>query len=152
MSDEFSILIPKDPLKCGEAKRDLLRRFTGWLNSCKPGLWRIEICQHRQRRTDRQNRYYWPCFVAPFAKWLTENWGENYTAEQAHEILKARFLTVEKVDPNTGELFTFIRSTTDLDTVEFNRYLDQCGEFLATYCGFVVPEPSEYHEREEVKV
>jgi hypothetical protein len=113
------------------------------------GRHRVSICPFRPRRSDRQLRYYWPAFVQPLARWLCENWGEPHEPEDAHEILKGRFLRVERVDRRTGEVFLRVGSTGDLDTARFNRYLDDCANFLAEYCGIEVPPPHLYHERDD---
>lgn len=111
------------------------------------GQHRVEIIKHYPRRTDRQNRYYWPCFVTPFSDWLSDQ-GDD--PEAAHEILKRRFLTKHITNKDTGESVEWVGSTTKLTTVEFNEYLDKCAQFLAEFCGIEVPEPNIYHEPEEV--
>jgi hypothetical protein len=139
---EFSVDFTSDVSK---------RRLWAFLKGCR-GKWRITAVRWRQRRTDRQNRYYWPAFVTPFLAYLNEENGESHTKLSAHEILKGRFLRSTFIHKETGEAFDFTRSTTDLSTGEFNNYLDQCAAFLAEYCGIIVPEPSEYHEREAALV
>jgi uracil phosphoribosyltransferase len=67
----------------------------------------------------------------------------------AHAVLKEMFLKTTVIDQQTGRELTYIRSSTDLNTVEFNEYLDRIAEFLATECGFVVPEPDAYREAVE---
>ena len=111
------------------------------------GRWRFNVCRYRPRRSDRQNRFYWPCFVQPFAGWLLENGHDDATEEMAHEFFKNRYLKRPIINKETGELLgEYVESTTKLDTAEFNAYLDQCAKFLAEFCEIVVPEPSEYHE------
>jgi hypothetical protein len=113
------------------------------------GMYRMSVVKHRPRRSDRQNRFMWGCFVQPFATWLTETQGETYTADDAHEVFKSMFLGRDVCDPKTGEVIgQSVRSTTTLSTTEFNEYLDHCAEFLARMCGIVVPEPGVYHEEE----
>lgn len=106
------------------------------------GRQRFEIVRYRPRRSDRQNAYYWPCIVEPFAQWLSEHWGESFTADDAHEILKGRFLVREYVDPATGELFTRVGSTADLTTLEFSQYVERARQLLVEYCQIAVPPPS----------
>lgn len=115
----------------------------------------ISICAYRSRRSDRQNRYYWPCFVKPFADHLRENNieydGRVPTDDEAHAILKFKFLPpIEVVDKGTGEVWQVHGdTTTSLTTTQFNEYLDRCAAFLVEQFGFIVPEPGDYHEREE---
>lgn len=111
------------------------------------GKQRVEIAQYRTRRSDRQNRFYWPCFVQPFANFLREQ-GEAVSELDAHEILKSRYLRKGIVDEKTGEVMEWTRSTTELTTSEFNEYLDKCAAWLADMFGFVFPDSSEYHERD----
>lgn len=109
------------------------------------GMHRISVKQHRQRRSDRQNRYYHPCFVQPFADFLRGQ-GYGVSDHDAHVILKERFLKRSLVNEKTGEVLEYTKSTADLDTQEFNEYLDACRVFLQDYAGIQVPEPSIYHE------
>ena len=121
------------------AKRALLSRI-----GALQGPHRIEVCKFKPRRSDRQNSYYWPCFVEPFAKWLREENGDAATEQEAHEILKHRFLRRTVIDKGTGEVLGDVtRSTTELDTSEFTEFLDQCAAFLADYCGIAVPPAGE---------
>lgn len=126
-------------MSCPAQKRLLLEQIRGL-----SGMHRITLTAYRPRRSDRQNRYYWPCFVQPFADYLRAQ-GDAYTDEQAHEIFKSRFLPTTTIDKNTGELLERVRSTTELDTVEFNEYLDRVGVWLAGF-GIIVPEPTLYRE------
>lgn len=111
------------------------------------GKQRVEIAQYRARRSDRQNRWYWPAFVKPLADFMREQ-GESVSEADAHEILKMRFLRRGIVDEKTGEVIEYVGSTTTLTTTEFNEYLDKCAAWLADMFGFIFPEPSEYHERD----
>jgi hypothetical protein len=106
---------------------------------------RITISKYRRRRSDRQNRFYWPCAVVPFAEFLREQ-GEPITNEMAHEMLKMKFLPVVVQDAKAGDL-RCTRSTTELDTQEFNAYLDHVSKFLHDFFGIVTPEPDIFHER-----
>ena len=110
------------------------------------GRWRFDVVRFRPRRSDRQNRYYHPCFVAPFGDLLREA-GNDFTNEDAHELLKHKFLRAEWLNEKTGELETFTRSTAKLDTREFNEYLDRCAAWL-TELGIEIPDPADYREPE----
>ena len=114
------------------------------------GPHRVSWCRHRPRRTDRQNRYYWPCFVKPFGDFLREQ-GEMVTDDEAHELMKAKFLRRSVVNPATGEVIgETVPSTTALDTSEFNVYLEQCAYWLADMFHIVVPEPDVWRERDAI--
>ncbi len=121
------------------------------------GEHRVEITRWRPRRSDRQNRFYWPCFVQQFSDWLSAEWERGVHEDEAHSILKDRFLRVpvttadgETVFDVAGDPVMRTRSTTELTTTEFNLYLDCCAEFLREWCKITVPDPCTYHERVEV--
>lgn len=109
------------------------------------GTHRLEISQYRKRRSDRQNRYYWPVFCKLLSDFMREQ-GENISPDDAHEIFKHKFLRREIIDEKTGEVIAYTASTTKLSTVEFNEYLDQIAYWLNDMFGLVVPEPTMYHE------
>lgn len=111
------------------------------------GMNRLTICRARPRRSDKQNRYYWPCFVQPLADFLKQQ-DHGITDDYAHEILKHKFLRREVKDVNTGEVMTFTASTTELTTAEFNEYLENCAQWLAEMFGIVVPEPSVWRQED----
>ena len=122
-----------------EAERNLL-----WskLRSLR-GKHRITVKQYRRKRSDRQNRFYWPAFVHPFGQFLRDQ-GELIDDDMAHEMLKLKFLGIVVQDAKAGKL-ECARSTTTLTTAEFNEYLDRCSHFLNTMFGIVTPEPAIYH-------
>ena len=103
------------------------------------GKYRIKITKYRLKRSDKQNKRYWAAIVAQFADWLREQ-GNEFTNLQAHELLKYRFLRKTFVDTKTGEALDYTRSTTELDTAEFNQFMDAAENWLAEFCGIIVPE------------
>lgn len=115
------------------------------------GFYRFTIVKFRPRRTDRQNRFYWPAFVQPFADYLRVG-KPQFTDEMAHEVLKRMFLEESVCDTNTGQVFTYVRSTTDLSTVEFNGYLDKIADLFVNELNLPAPSPELYRERAEVMV
>jgi hypothetical protein len=105
------------------------------------GPHRVEIVRYRARRTDLQNRYYWPCVVQPFADFLRGQ-GETITDEQAHDLMKAKFLTVTVTNSGTGEVIgDRVRSTTELNVDEFSEYLEKVIAWLADMFGIECPIP-----------
>jgi hypothetical protein len=103
------------------------------------------ITRYQQRRTNRQNRYYWPCFVQPFADFMRSQ-GEAWSDEDAHEMLKLRCNPKSSINPVTGEMFTVGGSTKDLTIGDFNAYLDRCAVWLLDNLNIMVPEPDVYRQ------
>lgn len=125
-----------------QAQKSLLLDFIRKLG----GRHRVEIVKYRPRRSDRQNRYYWPCFAEPFADWMSERYGESVNAEQAHEMLKLKFARKSVVNVQTGEVESIPCGTSTMTTEEFNEYLDKLAAWLKDFCGIEVPTPDVYRE------
>lgn len=102
------------------------------------GMHRVVIVKYRKRRTDVQNRFYWPAVVQPFGDYLRGQ-GCELTDEDCHEMLKLKFLRLTVVDPGTGEIIgERTRSTTELNIEEFSEYLEKCIAYLSETFGIEV--------------
>lgn len=111
------------------------------------GPYRFDVRKFRQRRSDRQNRYFHPCFCQPLADFLTDQ-GQPTTMLEAKAIIKEKFLRRTRIDTNTGEVLEYVARTRDLDTAEFNELLDQSAAWLNDMFGIIVPDPQDYHEKD----
>lgn len=111
------------------------------LRGCR-GVHRVEICRWRARRSDQQNRWYWPCIVKPLGDFLREQ-GEQVNDDHCHDMLKHKFLRCEYTDRKTGEVIAYTKSTTELNTDEFSTYCEQCMAWLADVFGIVCESPDE---------
>ena len=72
---------------------------------------------------------------------IDAGWDEITSAEQVHELLKAKFLTVEAVNRHTGEIVSYPLSTARMDTLQFSTYVDQIIDFAREYLGVIIPPP-----------
>jgi len=81
-------------------------------------------------RSIPENKYYWSIVVGAISD------ATGHTPQETHEILKFKFLRAV-----TGK-FEFIRSTTDLSTVEFEKYLSEIRVFAAQELNCYIPEPN----------
>ena len=106
------------------------------------GRWRVEIKPDRAQRSSAQNRWYWSCLATPLAQYLSEQDYDITSAEQAHEILRARFLTVDVVNRATGEVVgQRVRSSTELDTAQFADFCERSRTWMADFFNIIVPDP-----------
>lgn len=71
----------------------------------------------KSKRSDSQNRLWW-VYMTIISKEL------GYTKNEIHEICKFKFLKAERVDERTGEVFEYLRSSTDLNKSEFGEMVD----------------------------
>jgi len=94
----------------------------------------VEITKAKQIRSLNQNRYYWGVVV----KILAQHTG--YTSEETHQELARMFLQYE----NNGKLF--VRSTTKLNTVEFENYTESCRQWAWNEMNLHIPLPNEITE------
>jgi hypothetical protein len=129
-----------------EAKRGLIQH----INMLKPGLYEVSIKERKFCRSTQANSYYWIAVCTPFALWLTEQSGERFTKEDAHEYLKKRFCQVkarEIINEETGEMIEIghKQSTAKLDTGEFSEYVKACSDWMADFCGLVVLSGDEFY-------
>lgn len=100
------------------------------------GFYVIEIQKSKSKRSLNQNKYYWGVIVTLFAEHT------GYTSNESHQELAGMFLKYDK----DGKPFT--RSTTELNTKEFEKYAEQCRFFMSQEWGINVPLPNEITEEQ----
>jgi len=114
------------------------------------GVKRFNIWDYRWRRSDRQNRYFHPAFCQALADYLSDQ-GDDTTMLEAKDIIKQYCLTTSKTDEKSGIKYNAVGHTSDLDTLEFNAFLDRCAAWLWNCFAIEVPAPSVYHEQVELE-
>lgn len=85
----------------------------------------------KKQRSNQENRYYWGVVI----KLLSDHLG--YTDEEMHDALKMLFLK-----DNSREIPT-LRSTTELTTIEFEKYLENIKMWAANIMNVYIPDPNE---------
>lgn len=104
----------------------------------------VEISTYYRKRSVEQNSVlHW---------YLTEIADETgMEMEDVKSQMAKKYLTVPQVDkndqevadPETGELMTRVKSTTELSTVEFNEYTEKIREWANSYLNLQLPLPNE---------
>jgi len=97
------------------------------------------IRKKKKNRSIYQNRYYWLCLTI-----LSNHTG--FTKDELHNILRFKFLKTTLTDTKTGELYEYIKSTTDLTTTEMELYLAEIRQFAAETLDCILAEPNEQLE------
>jgi hypothetical protein len=106
------------------------------------GPYEVEIQPKRNTRSLKQNAWYFGCIVHALGEYLRDQDYDITTDEEAHEILKARFLAVSVMSKRTGEvLCRRVRSTTELTTESMADYCERCRIWMADFFGIIVPDP-----------
>ncbi len=96
----------------------------------------VNIKKDKSQRSGSQNRYYWGVVLA----YLSEETG--YTKDEAHQVMGRLFLRYDKEMPN-GTTESFVRSTTTLNTLEMEEYLENIRIFALSELGTYIPLPNE---------
>lgn len=111
-------------------------RIKNWLHFVKPGRYvKIAFSVVYHIRTPDQNSWYW-VNCTRFAK----DFGWD-GPDEVHEYFKGLFLKKRYTLPN-GTLCETIGSTTDLTTVKFTEYVEQCRVHAYHECDFVWEDPT----------
>lgn len=94
----------------------------------------LEIYKAKAKRSLNQNSYYWGVVVTILAD------ETGYTIDEVHQELGGMFLRYVK----SGK--EFVRSTATLDTLEFEKYLEQCRKWAWNDLNITIPLPNEVTE------
>lgn len=103
----------------------------------------VSFSQKKKPRSNPQNAYYWGVVIDLICQAMNEA-GDLVKPQEVHEFLKHRFLKIQKIDIETGELlYEYSRSTTDLSTFEFSEYVERCVQFAAEFLNIEIAMPGE---------
>lgn len=97
---------------------------------------RITISDPLKTRSHPQNRYYWGVVLTMIAA------ETGHITEELHEFFKDKFLPRVYVSV-AGQERQIPKSTTSLDTMFFEQYLEQIRAFAATELNMRIPLPHE---------
>ncbi len=90
----------------------------------------MEYVKPQKNRSAQQNKYYWGVVIPMMGEYC------GYNQQEMHEALKMKFLRRDH-----GNGLPTVRSTTVLNTVEFNDYVEEVCRFAAMEFGLVIPDP-----------
>lgn len=96
-------------------------------------------------RSTSQNKYYWGCVLPIIKDALREQHGLTYTSEGLHDFLKTKFNSIE-IHNQDGVVERLPISTTELNTVEFETYLEDIRNWCLDFFGVRIPLPNEQTE------
>lgn len=96
----------------------------------------------KRKRSVAQNRFYWGCAIPIIQEGLSDT-GYQLTKDEVHEFLKSKFVQVERVNEETGEVISFPGSTTELSTSDFMDLIASIQQWASEYLGCYLPDPGE---------
>ena len=88
----------------------------------------------RKDRSSNQNRYYFGVVISLLSKHT------GYTPEEIHSLLKEKFLS--KIIVLAGKDEKIPRSSTELSTIEWEKWMTEIREWSAQELSCVIPEPN----------
>jgi len=86
----------------------------------------------RKPRSNNQNSYYWGVIL----ELISQETG--MTPDESHEAMKLLFLK-----KRVSEKLWTIRSTSTLNTLEFEEYLENVKRFASLELNIIIPDPNE---------
>jgi hypothetical protein len=78
---------------------------------------KIEIYEPKDTRSIQQNKRQWAIYTL-----IAKDTG--HTPQDIHDFYRREYLKTEKVDKITGEVYPYIKSTTELNTEEHAQYTE----------------------------
>jgi hypothetical protein len=95
----------------------------------------LDLKKAKKKRSAPQNAYYWGVIVLV----ISDHTG--YTSQEAHQELAGMFLSYTHENGKR-----FVKSTTELNTFEFEQYAEKCRRWAATELDITIPLPNEITE------
>jgi hypothetical protein len=108
----------------------------------------IIIKEQEKPRSNDQNSYYWAVIVNMVKLAILNEWGENKSINEVHELLKTECNYIERVNHSTGEVLKDSKSTTENSTKEQELFHDLCRKFALEWFNIEIPLPKEEIEVE----
>jgi len=103
----------------------------------------ITFSKRINKRSVKQNKYYWKVIVGIFLNSIEDAWGEIWSKEDVHEFLKANCNYVEEVNEDTGEIIRKTRSTTKNNTSNQEQFHEKCRQLSYNFFNITIPLPNE---------
>lgn len=102
----------------------------------------IIIRTKRKPRSNGQNRYYWGIAIPLVLRGLREAGFDIHNKEDAHDIIKFKFLKVN-IENESGEFIESFKSTKEMSTKEFKDFIDALQIWASEYLNVYIPSPNE---------
>lgn len=103
----------------------------------------VTFSKRSNKRSNRQNSYYWGCLLPIFQSAIKDSWGELWSIEQMHEFLKTNCNFEELVNEDTGQIIRRIKSTTENSTVSQEEFHKKCRDLCREFFNVEIPLPNE---------
>ena len=112
------------------------QRFLAALPTTKS--WRVEVCEHRERRSDAQNRYLWGVCYAELHR------ATGQEAEDWHEYMLGECYGWETVEMMGRKKLRPMRRSSKMDRKEFAEYVEFIQRRAAEH-GIFIQDPDPFY-------
>jgi len=116
-------------------------KFREYLRSLDGQIVQVIVRKPKRIRSLNQNAYYFGV-VIPI---LSDNTG--YSSEEIHSVLKEKFLS--KIIILAGKEERISRSSTELSTIEWEKWMAEIKEWAALELSCVIPDPNQVDYTED---
>lgn len=111
--------------------------FINYLSKLPDGKYSMYVEKIRKKRSTEQNKYYFGVLLQEYGIAC------GASPEECHTHLAWTYLTEHSQNPITGEQISKTKSTTELNTKQFEEYMELCRrDCLETY-NHIIPLPNE---------
>lgn len=125
----------------GKAKIYHRKEMEDWFAKNAGKDFTIKLERKKKSRSSMQNAYYWGV-VLPTVRDRLAELGNEFSLQDTHEALKAKFNLVE-IKNNDEVSDEFVQSTSKLSTTEFMDYIDKVQRWANQFLGIIIPQPNE---------
>ena len=124
-------------------KRDLFVDNLKNLAGCKC---KVTVEKLYDKHTNSQREYYFAVVIPCCKDGIETEWGDFYTTDEVHLLLKENCLYDTRVNESTGEILHIPKSISGLDIVEMIDYIERCIKLIGEFFCIEVP-PSDKNWR-----
>lgn len=97
-----------------------------------------------KKRSNNENAFYWGVWIPILQRAIRDTWGEIRDANDVHEIIKLNCNYEEKINEETGSFIRVPRSSTELNTYEWEfEFKQKIRQFALEFFNVTLPEPNE---------
>lgn len=97
-----------------------------------------------KKRSNNENAFYWGVWIPILQRAILDTWGEIRDANDVHEIIKLNCNYEEKINEDTGSFVRVPKSSTELNTYEWEfEFKQKIRQFALDFFNVTLPEPNE---------
>ncbi|HAO29151.1 MAG TPA: hypothetical protein DCQ68_18855 [Chryseobacterium indologenes] len=97
-----------------------------------------------KKRSNNENAFYWGVWIPILQRAILDTWGEIRDANDVHEIIKLNCNYEEKINEDTGSFIRVPKSSTELNTYEWEfGFKQKIRQFALEFFNVTLPEPNE---------